>query len=60
MKRKKKIQLREFTVWVEQVNMQRFEVKATDPEDAREKGYRKWRREYAHSRVSCVEPTTDR
>ena len=60
MKTKKKQILQKFTVWVEQVNMERFEVKATDPEDAVEKGYRKWRREYAHSRVTCVEPTTDR
>ncbi len=56
---KKKPKLKEFTVWVDQVNQQRFTVKATNREDAVEKGYSKWRREYGHSRVSCVEPALD-
>lgn len=56
---KKKPKLKEFTVWVDQVNQQRFTVKAKNREDAAEKGYLKWRREYGHSRVSCVEPVLD-
>jgi hypothetical protein len=30
-------------------------VKAKDASEAREKGYAKWRRDYAHSRVCSVE-----
>ena len=43
-----------YTVWISQVNQMAVEVKATDLRDASEKGYRKWRREYAHSYVTQV------
>lgn len=46
---------RKFRVYVEQVNQTYVEVSATDREEAEEKGYRLWRREYAHSRVRAVE-----
>jgi hypothetical protein len=32
-----------------------FTVKAESEEDAYEVGYRAWRKEYAHSRITCVE-----
>jgi hypothetical protein len=50
-----------YRVWVEQVNQTYVDVRAADEEDAREKGYRKWRRECAGARVLGVElqePTT--
>lgn len=43
-----------FRVWVQQVNQQYVDVVAADEWEAREKGYTKWRREYAHSSVSYV------
>jgi hypothetical protein len=47
-----------FRVWVEQVNQTNFEVTAKDENEAREKAYRKWRRDYGHSHVNCIEPVT--
>jgi len=47
--------VRQFRVYVEQVNQTYVEVAARSPSEAREKGYSKWRREDAHSRVSYVE-----
>lgn len=43
-----------YRVWIEQVNQTYVDVKATSSDEAREKGYRKWRREDAHSRISDV------
>jgi len=45
-----------YCVWVEQVNQTMLEVQAFDADEAREKGYAKWRRDFAHSRVSDVKP----
>ena len=47
--------MKKFKVFVSQVNRQVVEVSAKDEEEAREKGYRKWRKEYAHSHVQEVE-----
>ena len=44
-----------YRVWVNQVNQTYVDVEATSEEDAREKGYRKWRSDEGHSSVSCVE-----
>lgn len=44
-----------YRVWIEQVNQTYVDVEAESEEDAREKGYRKWRREDGHSRVSYIE-----
>ena len=48
-------QLQTYRVYVEQVNQAMLEVNAKDADEAREKGYAKWRSDYAHSRVSAVE-----
>jgi hypothetical protein len=53
VKNKKKA-LKPYRVYFDQVNGCVLEVMATDDEDAREKGYRKWRRDEAHTRVSSV------
>lgn len=47
--------LKAFRVYVEQVNQTMIEVHAKDADEARDKGYAKWRRDYAHSRVLDVE-----
>jgi hypothetical protein len=47
--------VRQFRVYVEQVNQTCVDVAARSASEARDKGYAKWRREYAHSRVSYVE-----
>jgi hypothetical protein len=44
-----------FRVWIEQVNQTYVDVKAGSKEEAHEKGYRKWRREEAHSYVGDVQ-----
>ena len=44
-----------YVVYIEQVNQTFVEVTAENEEEAREKGYAKWRREEAHSRVMSVE-----
>lgn len=45
-----------FRVYIEQVNQTFVEVEAKDATEASEKGYRKWRKDEAHSRVAGVEP----
>lgn len=47
--------VRKFRVYVEQVNQTYVDVAAQSPSEARDKGYAKWRREDAHSRVSYIE-----
>jgi hypothetical protein len=47
--------VRQFRVYVEQVNQTCVDVLARSEDEAYDKGYAKWRREYAHSRVSYVE-----
>lgn len=47
-----------FRVWIEQVNQTMVEISAKDENEAREKGYRKWRREAGHSYVNYIEPAT--
>mgnify|MGYP001567157364 CR=1 FL=1 len=51
----KKKPARLFRVYVAQVNQACIEVMAPDEEEARERGYEKWRREEAHSYVTAVE-----
>lgn len=46
---------RTFNVWFDQVNQCRIEVKATDENQAIEKAYRVWRRDYATNQCSYVE-----
>lgn len=46
---------KKYLVYVEQVNQACVEVTADNADDARAKGYAKWRREDAHSRVMAVE-----
>jgi hypothetical protein len=47
--------VRLYRVYVAQVNQTYVEVAAETPEDAREKGYAKWRKEESHSRVTWIE-----
>ena len=56
MKRDKKTH----RVWIEQVNATYVDVKATSADEADEKGYAKWRRDEAHSRVSHIERIDDK
>jgi hypothetical protein len=44
-----------YIVYIEQVNQTYVEVNAETEAEAKEKGYAKWRREYAHSRVIAAE-----
>ncbi len=44
-----------YIVYIGQVNQAAIEVKANSEEEAREKGYAKWRREWAHSSVMSIE-----
>jgi hypothetical protein len=44
-----------YRVFVSQVNRQMIEVDAVNEDEAREKGYRKWRKTFAHSHVEAVE-----
>lgn len=46
---------KKYVVYIEQVNQTFVEVTAENEEEARAKGYAKWRREEAHSRVMSVE-----
>lgn len=46
---------RSFRVYVSQVNQTMVRVLARDANEARQKGYAEWRREYAHSNVCAVE-----
>ncbi len=48
-------ELQTYRVYVEQVNQSMLIVQANDANEAREKGYAKWRRDYAHSSVCSVE-----
>ncbi|WP_417459145.1 hypothetical protein [Kordiimonas sp.] len=50
MSKKKK-----YDVFISQVNRQVVTVEAESEEDAREKGYRKWRKDFANSYVEAVE-----
>lgn len=43
-----------YRVWIEQVNGTYVDVEAKSPDEASEKGYKRWRRYDAHSRVSAV------
>lgn len=47
-----------YRVYVAQVNQSFVYVKAKNKEEARDKGYLKWRREEAHSHVLDVEEDT--
>ena len=46
---------KKYRVFIAQVNRQMIEVDAANENEAREKGYRKWRRDHAHSHVEAVE-----
>ena len=48
-----------FRVWIGQVNQTHVDVVASDPDDAKEKGYRKWRKHLAHASVEEVAQITD-
>ena len=50
----KKLERHTYRVWIEQVNQTYVDVRATDEEDAKERGYRYWRKHEAHSRVTDV------
>ena len=52
---RKPMKQKKYKVWVEQVNQTCFEVSAKDTAEAEEKGYRKWRKEYGHSRVVSIQ-----
>jgi hypothetical protein len=54
-KKQKAVRLSTYRVWLEQVNQTYVDVRALDEEDARDKGYRKWRREYAGTSISSVQ-----
>ncbi len=47
--------MKKFIVHINQVNQTYVVVEAIDREDAREKGYAKWREDYAHSSIMSVE-----
>lgn len=47
--------MKKFIVYINQVNQTYVEVEAIDREDAREKGYAKWREEHAHSSIMSIE-----
>ena len=45
-----------YRVWIEQVNQTFVDVEAKSMDEARDKGYRKWRKDEAHSSVcGCKE-----
>ena len=46
--------LKTWTVWTEQVNACMFDVRARTKEEATEKAYRVWKRDYANTRVTDV------
>ncbi len=50
---------KKFRVYIEQVNQTYVEVSAQNKEEAEEKGYRKWRKEDAHSRIMSVSKIDD-
>jgi hypothetical protein len=43
-----------YRVWIEQVNQTFVDVDAKTPDEARDNGYRKWRKDEGHSRVIDV------
>jgi hypothetical protein len=43
-----------YRVYIAQVNQDYVEVRASSPDEARDKGYQKWRRDVAHSYVTSV------
>lgn len=51
----KKTKQETYRVWIEQVNQTYLDVVAQNEDEAKEKGYRKWRREDGHSCISYVE-----
>lgn len=51
--------LEKYIVYISQVNQTFVEVTAKNAEEAREKGEKKWRREYAHAEVMSVEKCDD-
>lgn len=51
---------KKYRVYVEQVNRTFVEVTARDEEEARAKGYAKWKREEARSYVTEVEECDER
>lgn len=51
----KKAKQRKFRVWTEQVNQMVWDVTAKDEEEAKEKAFRKWRREI-YPNTSYVQP----
>lgn len=50
-----KVKQENYKVWIEQVNQTCIEVKAINEEDAKNKAYRKWRKDEANSIVLCLE-----
>jgi len=46
---------KKFRVWIEQVNACYIDVVAKDKTAAEQKGYRKWRKEYGHSKVTAID-----
>jgi hypothetical protein len=50
---------RKFRVWIGQVNQCYVDVDAKDLDDAYQKGYKKWKRDYAHSQVTYAETIDD-
>ena len=50
---------KKYRVWVEQVNQVSVVVTAKDEEEAKAKGYRKWKREEAYSYANYVEEEKD-
>ena len=44
-----------YRVFISQVSRQMIEVDAVNEDEAREKGRREWRKEYAHPRVEAIE-----
>lgn len=47
--------LEPFRVYIGQVNQTYIEVRAIDMEAARDKAYRKWRKDEAHSSITAIE-----
>ena len=48
-----------YKVWVDHINQTCVEVKAFNEDEAKEKAYKKWREEYAHSNINYVEKQGD-
>ena len=52
---KNKIKNKKYTVWLSQVNATIVNVTAKNKEEARDKAYRKWRRECADTYITSIE-----